>query len=118
MMNDKSFIVLVTLSILLFVTACQAPRVVTVDSKQSPLDIPAPPPRQTEQKFEKTNYLLYLPDDYGKPDQRWPLIVYLHGRSLRGNDLGMLKNYGLAALLDKDLSIPFVVISPQCPPAR
>ena len=30
----------------------------------------------------------------------------------------MLKSYGLAALLEKDLAIPFVVVSPQCPDDR
>jgi predicted peptidase len=30
----------------------------------------------------------------------------------------MLKRYGLTALLENDLSIPFVVVSPQCPGDR
>jgi predicted peptidase len=30
----------------------------------------------------------------------------------------MLKAYGLASLLEKDLAIPFVVVSPQCPDDR
>jgi predicted peptidase len=59
-------------------------------------------------------YLLYVPSDYAK-QQKWPLIIYLHGGSLRGDDLEMLKRYGLAALLDKQVSIPFIVASPQCP---
>ncbi|MDQ2938108.1 MAG: alpha/beta fold hydrolase [Acidobacteriota bacterium] len=105
--------VLLVIAALLF-CGCHAPRVVTVDSKQAPLDVPNPPGRQTAQVFEKTNYLLYLPDEYGKGEKRWPLILYLHGRSLRGNDLKMLKRYGLAALLEHDLSIPFIVVSPQC----
>ncbi len=91
---------------------------ITVDSKESPLDVKSPPPKQTAQLFEKTNYLLYLPEGYGIGEKRWPLILYLHGKSLRGNDLEMLKSYGLAALLEEDLAIPFVVVSPQCPDDR
>ncbi|MFN2491994.1 MAG: alpha/beta fold hydrolase [Pyrinomonadaceae bacterium] len=98
--------------------SCHAPHVVTVDSKQAPIDVPNPPAHQTAEMFEKINYLLYLPDEYGKSETRWPLIIYLHGRSLRGNDLEMLKSYGLAALLEKDLRIPFIVVSPQCPADR
>lgn len=70
--------------------------------------------RQTAHSDSSLKYLLYLPSDYAKQKQ-WPLIVYLHGGSLRGDDLEMLKRYGLAALLDKQVSIPFVVASPQCP---
>jgi predicted peptidase len=103
---------------LLVLSSCHPPRVVTVDSKEFPLDIDSPPPQQTAQVFEKTNYLLYLPEGYGKEHKQWPLILYLHGKSLRGDDLEMLKSYGLAALLAKDLAIPFVVVSPQCPADR
>jgi predicted peptidase len=106
------------LPILLLLTGCHAPRVVTVDSKESPLNVETSRAKQTAQQFEKTNYLLYLPEGYGKEDQRWPLLLYLHGKSLRGSDLEQLKPYGLAALLEKDLRIPFVVVSPQCPDDR
>lgn len=70
--------------------------------------------RQIAHADNSLKYLLYLPSDYAK-QQKWPLIIYLHGKSLRGDDLEMLKRYGLAALLDKKVSIPFVVASPQCP---
>jgi predicted peptidase len=105
------------LSTALLLTGCHAPRVVTVDSKESPLNVQSAPAQQTAQLFENTNYLLYLPEGYSR-EKRWPLILYLHGKSLRGNDLEMLKRYGLAALLEKNLSIPFVVVSPQCPSDR
>jgi predicted peptidase len=102
------------LSTALLLTGCHAPRVITVDSKESPLGVQSASAPQTAQVFEKTNYLLYLPEGYSR-EKRWPLILYLHGKSLRGNDVQMLKNYGLAALLEKDLSIPLIVVSPQCP---
>jgi len=92
--------------------------VVTVDSKEHPLDVPSAQTRQTAQVFENTNYLLYLPEEYNKDEKRWPSILYLHGESLRGDNVEMLKGYGLAALLEKDLKVAFVVVSPQCPADR
>jgi predicted peptidase len=109
---------LTVLLIVLLLTGCHAPRVVTVDSKEAPLNVESVASKQTAQQFEKTDYLLYLPEGYSKDEKRWPLILYLHGKSLRGTDLEMLKSYGLAALLEKDLAIPFVVVSPQCPDDR
>ncbi len=113
----RELVKLLILSIVLL-TGCHAPRVVTVDSKQYPINVERPPVKQTAQQFEKTNYLLYLPEGYAEAEKRWPLILYLHGKSLRGDDLEMLKGYGLAASLEKDLKIPFVVVSPQCPDDR
>lgn len=61
------------------------------------------------------NYLLYLPRDYGKVRKRWPVILYLHGGSQRGDDPAVLKGYGLPKLLESRKDFPFVVVSPQCP---
>lgn len=118
MQGERQVAKQLALSMILLLAGCHAPRVVTVDSKESPLDIETVRTKQTAQQFEKTNYLLYLPEGYGKEEKSWPLIIYLHGKSLRGNDLEMLKSYGLAALLEKDLAVPFVVVSPQCPDDR
>lgn len=60
-------------------------------------------------------YLLWLPPGLEQDDRRWPMIVYLHGRSLRGDDLDRLTRYGLPRLLDRDRAIPFVVVAPQLP---
>ena len=58
-------------------------------------------------------YLLYLPR--GIENRRWPLIVYLHGRSLRGDNLSLLTRYGLPDRLQDDESFPFIVVAPQLP---
>ncbi|MBN2611135.1 MAG: dienelactone hydrolase family protein [Bacteroidales bacterium] len=61
-------------------------------------------------------YLLYLPDDYqSKPKKDFPLIIYLHGASLRGSDFNMVKKYGLPHLVDKGWEFDFIIVSPQCP---
>jgi predicted peptidase len=43
--------------------------------------------------------------------------MYLHGGSRRGNDIEKLREpgYGLPALVEKDKSFPFIVLSPQGP---
>lgn len=60
-------------------------------------------------------YLLYLPDAYRADGPSWPMILFLHGRSLRGSDIEMIKRYGPPAFLDKKGDFPFVVVSPQLP---
>jgi predicted peptidase len=78
---------------------------------------------QSEQMFEKEitkkvslKYLLYLPKGYGeKKDQKWPLLLFLHGAGERGSDLNLVKKHGPPKLIDQGKELPFVVVSPQCP---
>lgn len=72
----------------------------------------------TGKKKEKYNYLLYLPKPYASTAQTYPLVIYLHGGSLRGNDLGKLKTYGLPYFIEKGRNYPFIVASPQCPDGK
>ncbi len=60
------------------------------------------------------DYLLHLPSNY---DERrsWPVILYLHGASLRGSNVEKVKQYGLAAKAAREPNFPFMLISPQCP---
>jgi predicted peptidase len=59
-------------------------------------------------------YLLFLPKDYEKSAKQWPLILYLHGGSLRGEDISQMKRWGLTGKVDAEPSFPFIVVSPQC----
>nr|BBH88262.1 hypothetical protein KTC_30130 [Thermosporothrix sp. COM3] len=64
-----------------------------------------------------TRYLLYLPGSYEQEvEQRWPLILFLHGAAERGTDLEKLKTQGLPKLLQKGEDFPFLVLIPQCLP--
>jgi predicted peptidase len=70
---------------------------------------------QTTHAF-RISYLLFLPIDYEKnAKKRWPLLLYLHGGSLRGNDIESVRKLGLPHKLETDPNFPFVVVSPQCP---
>jgi len=78
---------------------------------------------QTEQNFDgevpqaiHLEYLLFLPSTSNEdPHRRWPLILYLHGGSLRGDDVNKLRTLGLPHRLEQDRQFPFVVVSPLCP---
>lgn len=78
------------------------------------------PIREIETKGHSLyKYLLYLPKDYEKEDNnKWPLLVYLHGKSSRGYNLEKIKKYGPPHLISKGWEFPFIVVSPQCPPDR
>jgi predicted peptidase len=59
-------------------------------------------------------YLLFLPEGYDNSRERWPLILYLHGGSLRGDDISQMKRWGLAEKAAADPKFPFIVVAPQC----
>jgi predicted peptidase len=62
----------------------------------------------------KTNYLVFLPNDYGKADQKWPLLIFLHGAGECGDDLNLVKIHGPPKLVEqRPADFPFIVVSPQ-----
>jgi len=60
-------------------------------------------------------YLLFLPQQYGSQENRWPLILFLHGAGERGDNLELVKTLGLPAILDRQQEFPSIVVAPQCP---
>ncbi|MCB0263097.1 MAG: prolyl oligopeptidase family serine peptidase [Calditrichaeota bacterium] len=81
---------------------------------QQPVEVADSAIGQTAQQTGDGNYLLYLPENFSE-ETRWPLIVYLHGASLRGENPKKVGEYGLPRMLKKRGDFPFVVLSPQCP---
>jgi beta-glucosidase len=70
-------------------------------------------PAETE---DALGYWLFLPEEYGeKEEQRWPLILYLHGIGERGDVLAMVKRHGMPKVLAQKPELPFITVSPQCP---
>lgn len=62
-------------------------------------------------------YWVFLPDPLPVGgEENLPLLLYLHGASSRGHDIGSVLNSGLPALLQQGLDAPFIVLAPQCPP--
>lgn len=77
------------------------------------------PATQSEETFELSNgkemdFLLYLPKGY-EQQQKWPLVLFLHGAGERGDDLSLVKKHGPPKLIEKGKEFPFIVVSPQCP---
>ncbi len=68
---------------------------------------------QLEKTTGSLNYLLHLPQNPDSRD-RWPMILFLHGVGERGDDLSLLKLYGLAKKVEQEPDFPFIVVSPQC----
>jgi predicted peptidase len=60
-------------------------------------------------------YLLFLPRDHGAQDQKFPLLLFLHGAGERGDDIELVKKHGPPKLVAAKADFPFIVVSPQCP---
>ncbi|GAB3947449.1 alpha/beta fold hydrolase [Spirosoma harenae] len=72
----------------------------------------AQPTAKTKEAYK---YLLYLPKNYASEKSDFPLVIYLHGSSHRGQDLAKLKSYGLPQLVEQGQDFDFIIASPQCP---
>src|SRR5262249_28068198 len=67
-------------------------------------------------KTQQLNYLLFLPNEYGKEDKKWPLIIFLHGAGECGDSLELVKIHGPPKLVEqKPSEWSFIVASPQAP---
>ena len=62
---------------------------------------------------EYKKYLLYVPDQLPETG-KYPLLLYLHGRATRNNDVNTLEDSGPRPFLMKNSEYPFVVVSPLC----
>jgi predicted peptidase len=71
---------------------------------------------ETEQERQ---YFVYLPRGYRDEEQRWPLILFLHGNGERGNaqdHLDLVLAHGpLYEAWIRRRELPFVIVSPQLP---
>ncbi len=84
---------------------------------------PVAPTHQTIKAFQRkitkpvnADYLLFLPQDYGKdPQKKWPLMLFLHGAGERGSNVTKVAAHGPPMLVQTKANFPFIVVSPQCP---
>jgi predicted peptidase len=64
-------------------------------------------------------YLIFLPAGYNDSQEKWPLILYLHGGMGRGNDFKKLYWYPVPKMiLENKHKLPFIVVIPQCPEGK
>ena len=58
--------------------------------------------------------LMCTPNEYYEDTiKKWPLIIFLHGRSLTGNNLDKLKKYGVLYAMIRGRKVPSLVVAPQ-----
>ncbi len=74
----------------------------------------------TSHEQEQRNFFLYLPEGYrNHPEQKWPVILFLHGNGERGNgreDLDWVLKEGLPyEVWIQKRNLPFIIIAPQLP---
>jgi predicted peptidase len=69
---------------------------------------------QLSAEIGKSDYpfLLNLPSDSIMKTNP-PILIFLHGRSLSGNNLDLVKRYGIITEIIKGRKIPAIVIAPQ-----
>ena len=63
------------------------------------------------------NFWLSLPVDSILQNNP-PVLIFLHGKSLSGSDLALVRKYGVIHEIDKGRSIPAIVIAPQVPAGK
>ena len=70
----------------------------------------------TTQNGYKLNYRVLLPADYC-PEQKYPVILFLHGAGERGNDneKQLVHGWDLFTNLQNRADYPAIVLAPQCP---
>lgn len=69
---------------------------------------------QPQSILDKTAYRFWL-NEPKESTEKMPLIVFLHGRSLSGNDINKVKRYGVLKGIEKGLDIPAYIVAPQLP---
>lgn len=74
--------------------------------------------KQTVQRMsgggDALQYLIYLPEAYSA-NERWPLVLFLHGSGERGTNIDRVKKHGPPKLVAAGRKFPFILVSPQCP---
>jgi predicted peptidase len=80
------------------------------------------PGKQVEQTLtleanKAVGFLLYLPKDYGSKE-KWPVMLFLHGRGESKGPLSVVKKWGPPRLIEHGQTFPYIIVSPQCPEAE
>lgn len=61
-----------------------------------------------------TNYYLYVPGEYGvDPQQKWPLLLYLHGLDKLHSSMDVFKEGAPLDILENKPDFPFIVVAPK-----
>lgn len=77
------------------------------------------PGKQVHQSFQTSDdatvqYLLYLPKEHA-PGEKYPLLLFLHGRGESYGPLDLVAKWGPPRMAARGDHFPMIVVSPQCP---
>lgn len=104
------------LSILLFLLLVSWHGAYAIETGQQAFVFEYPLTYAGGQTIARVNYLLFLPNSYGKsPQQKWPLIMFFHGAGGVGDDVELIKKQGIPKVVQQDPNFPFIALSPQIP---
>ncbi len=75
--------------------------------------------KQVEMRLQTSDkatveYLLYLPPGYDEKE-RWPLMLFLHGRGESYGPLSLVSKWGPPKFAARGDDLPYILVSPQCP---
>lgn len=59
------------------------------------------------------NFWIFTPEEYEAEGRGVPLVIFLHGASLCGNNLEKVRRYGVLHAIQKGKIVPAVVLAPQ-----
>ena len=76
--------------------------------------------KQVEMKLDlgdgqTIEYLLYLPHNY-EAGEKFPFMLFLHGRGESKGPLSVLKRWGPPRMIEQGKKLPYILASPRCPP--
>lgn len=65
--------------------------------------------------YHNFGYVRYLPENYDE-NQKYPLVIFLHGAGERGDDLDVAVRHGyMKYVRENGREYPFICVAPQCP---
>ncbi len=59
------------------------------------------------------NFWIFTPEEYEPQGRGVPLVIFLHGASLCGNNMERVRRYGVLHAIQKGKMVPAVVLAPQ-----
>ena len=68
-------------------------------------------------RFFSFEYLQYLPKNLAQ-NEKYPLVLFLHGAGERGNDVELVTLHGLFKNVKQGMQFPFICVAPQCPAGK
>ncbi|MGB5667436.1 MAG: PHB depolymerase family esterase [Maribacter sp.] len=98
------YIIFASISLLLLQGCAAQPNIQLIDSAMNTV------------VTESLSYYLYYPESYqANKDEKFPLLLFLHGGGESGDTLSTIKSNGPPKLIAEGKQFPFLILAPQNP---